>query len=140
MAWKAGTPIAAADPDAEPWGMYTVDFFDVRDQTFISLTPATQANVSLARNGYFGMAPVRPTVAVSFRALEAYRQLHRVCPHLSIQGQVRALCFLHSVPFRRAFVDQFSIAYDVYLDILHDVGTLISIELGHFRVPPIPSS
>ncbi|KAL6299353.1 hypothetical protein BKA93DRAFT_819932 [Sparassis latifolia] len=115
MAWKAGTPIAAADPDAEPWGMYMVDIF---------------ANVSLAHHGYFGMAPVRPTVAVSFRALEAYRQLHRVCPRLSIQGQVRALCFLHSVPFRRAFVNQFSIAYDVYLDILHDVGTLISIELG----------
>lgn len=54
-------------------------------------------NESLARRGYLGTAPVKPSVAIAFRTLEAYRQLHYACPRLSIQAQVRALCRLHAV-------------------------------------------
>ncbi|OBZ76606.1 hypothetical protein A0H81_03873 [Grifola frondosa] len=88
---------------------------------FYLLSPHTRTNITLARNGYLGTAPRNPTVALAFDVLEAYRQLHRVCPRLSIQGIVRVLCYLHMVPYRRVLVDQFSIAFDVYLDIIHGV-------------------
>lgn len=54
-------------------------------------------NESLARLGYLGTAPLKPSAAIAFRTLEAYRQLHYACPRLSIQAQVRALCRLHAV-------------------------------------------
>ena len=54
-------------------------------------------NIALARHGYLGTAPLHPKTAVTFRALEAYRQLHRVCPKLSIYAQVQVFCHLHEV-------------------------------------------
>ncbi|KAI0323727.1 hypothetical protein GY45DRAFT_1229179, partial [Cubamyces sp. BRFM 1775] len=77
-------------------------------------------NVTLALQGYMGTAPVRPSVAIGFKTLEAYCQLHRVCPRLSIQVQVRALCYLQ----------MFSIAFDMYLDILHHVDKRANIPHG----------
>lgn len=38
-----------------------------------------------------------PGIPVAFDVLRAYRQLHRVCPKLSIYAQVKALCHLHGV-------------------------------------------
>ncbi|KAI9057832.1 hypothetical protein FKP32DRAFT_1615023 [Trametes sanguinea] len=76
-----------------------------------------------------GTAPVRPSVAIGFKTLEAYRQLHRVCPRLSIQAQVRALCYLHHSRFETSLVDHFSIAFDMYLDILHHVDLLVNAAL-----------
>ncbi|OCH84140.1 hypothetical protein OBBRIDRAFT_742103, partial [Obba rivulosa] len=58
---------------------------------------------------------------------------HRVCPRFSIQAQVKALCFLHSLPFNRTLVNQFSIAFDVYLDILHGVDQLVNAALHRDR-------
>ncbi len=57
----------------------------------------TYPNIVLARRGYLGTAPRNPSIAIGFQVLEAYRQLHRVCPKLSIYGQVKALCHLHKV-------------------------------------------
>ncbi len=54
-------------------------------------------NIALVSRGYLGTAPLHPNTAITFRALEAYRQLHRVCPKLSIYAQVQALCHLHHV-------------------------------------------
>ncbi|KAI0629625.1 hypothetical protein C8Q77DRAFT_1065128, partial [Trametes polyzona] len=83
---------------------------------------------TLALRGYMGTAPVRPSVAISFQTLEAYRQMHRVCPRLSIQAQVRALSHLHRVS-RPHSSSQFSIAFDMYLDILHHVDLLVNAAL-----------
>ncbi|RDX44104.1 hypothetical protein OH76DRAFT_1458094 [Lentinus brumalis] len=74
---------------------------------------------------YLGTAPRQPSVAVSFQVLEAYRQYHRVCPRLSIQAHVHALCYLHKVPYWKGFVEQFSHTYDVYLSILHGIDTRV---------------
>ena len=56
-------------------------------------------NVTLLRNGYLGASPLSPSVAISIRTLVAYHQTHRVCPHLSIEAEVRKLCHLHRVRF-----------------------------------------
>ncbi len=59
--------------------------------------PNDTPNTALAKLGYLGTAPRNPGLAIGFQVLEAYRQLHRVCPKLSIYGQVKALCHLHKV-------------------------------------------
>ncbi|KAJ7872320.1 hypothetical protein B0H14DRAFT_3083643 [Mycena olivaceomarginata] len=62
-------------------------------------------------------APWNPTVAVRVRVLEAYRVTHVRCPHLAIQAFVKSLCDMHGVPYRPYLCQQFSIAYDLYLDL-----------------------
>ncbi|KAI0684967.1 hypothetical protein C8T65DRAFT_712851 [Cerioporus squamosus] len=79
----------------------------------------------MALEGYIGTAPSTPSVALSFQMLEVYRQYHRVCPRLSIQAHVRALCHLHKVPYWKGLVEQFSSTYDIYLSILHGIETRV---------------
>ena len=58
--------------------------------------PSTEfTNQTLLLSGYIGASPDKPSVAISLCVLEAYRQQHRVCPRLSAQAQVKALCHLH---------------------------------------------
>ncbi|KAI1781971.1 hypothetical protein LXA43DRAFT_907171 [Ganoderma leucocontextum] len=99
-------------------------------RTFRRESATEGVNVILAREGYLGTSPVSPTVAIAFQTLEAYRQLHRVCPRLSLQAQVRVLCYLHALPYQRTLVDQFSIAYDQYLDILEGIDSRVRQRLG----------
>jgi hypothetical protein len=54
-------------------------------------------NETLVRHGIIGASPEKVAVGISIRALEVYRQLHRVCPRLSIQAFSTALCHLHNV-------------------------------------------
>ncbi|KAI0684586.1 hypothetical protein BC835DRAFT_1292791, partial [Cytidiella melzeri] len=84
---------------------------------------------AFARRGYLPTAPRNASTAIVFQVLEAYRQLHRVCPKLSIYAQVQALCHLHGQPFSRSFVGQFSSTFDVYLEILHRVDNRVNEEL-----------
>ena len=55
------------------------------------------------------------------RALELYRVSHLRCPHLAIQPFVKGLCNLHGVPSRPYLFQQFSICYDLYLQIRDQV-------------------
>ncbi|KAH9918043.1 hypothetical protein B0H21DRAFT_781812 [Amylocystis lapponica] len=105
IAWKASIPLVGVPEDNElpSFEMYT-------------LVPA---------NKKFIVDIIRCTPMV----METYRQLHRVCPQLSVQAQVHALCHLHSVPFRKTLAEQFSIVYDVYLDILHAVDNRVNVVL-----------
>ncbi|KAJ7785440.1 hypothetical protein B0H14DRAFT_3095663 [Mycena olivaceomarginata] len=65
-------------------------------------------------------APWDPTVAINIRVLETYLVTHVHCPHLAVQAFVKSLCDIHGVhfvPYRPYLCQQFSIAYDLYLDI-----------------------
>ncbi|TFK46286.1 hypothetical protein OE88DRAFT_1638505, partial [Heliocybe sulcata] len=79
------------------------------------LVPEVHHNATLIRHGFIGASPIRPSVAISIRTLAVYRQTHRACPQLSVQAEVRKLCHLH----------KFTIAYDVYLEILNRVDARI---------------
>ncbi|KAG2122419.1 hypothetical protein BD769DRAFT_1629231 [Suillus cothurnatus] len=57
--------------------------------------------------------------------LAVYQQTHRTCPQYSIQVQCKSLCHLHDILYQPYFNTQFSDAYDVYLEILHHVDSLI---------------
>ncbi|KAI0699213.1 hypothetical protein BC835DRAFT_1412678 [Cytidiella melzeri] len=107
----------------------TIDFFYQSTLSVVLDAADRYPNVSIAQHGYLGTSPRNPTTAIAFEVLEAYRQLHRVCPKLSIYAQVQALCHLHGRPFNRSFVEQFSGSFDVYLEILHRVDTHVNVRL-----------
>ncbi|KAJ7794775.1 hypothetical protein B0H14DRAFT_2392274 [Mycena olivaceomarginata] len=75
-------------------------------------------------------APWRPTVAIRTRVLEAYRVIHVRCPQLAIQAYVKSLCDLHGVPYRPYLCQQFSIAYDLYLDLRRRTDERVMRALG----------
>ncbi|EIW76532.1 hypothetical protein CONPUDRAFT_64281 [Coniophora puteana RWD-64-598 SS2] len=92
--------------------------------------PEASAN-PLVRHGLVGCSPSQPTVAISLRTLETYRQTHRVCPRMSIQAQAKMLCHMHGVPYRAYLSYQFRDAYDVYLEVLRRVDQRIAAVLHH---------
>ncbi|KAJ7300570.1 hypothetical protein DFH08DRAFT_725213 [Mycena albidolilacea] len=67
--------------------------------------------------GLIPSAPTAPTIAINIRVVEAYRVIHVRCPHLAVQAFVKSLCDIHGVPYRPYLCQQFSIAYDLYLDL-----------------------
>ena len=112
---------ASGSPDA--FEIAIVDFFgaslaysrspavsystEASKQSFRPIDTSEQVNVTLCRNGYIGTSPISPSIAISFQTIEAYRQLHRVCPRLSVQAFVRALCHLHAVSLRKLCASSF---------------------------------
>ncbi|RDX42144.1 hypothetical protein OH76DRAFT_1488926 [Lentinus brumalis] len=137
LAWKqrksSGLELPPPEGTLRTWRVLVVDFFASAVASFTPCTPTEDANTTLANHGYLGVAPVFPSTAISFQTLEAYRQLHGACPRLSIQAFCQGLAGLHMDNFRHAVAEQFSIAYDVYNDILHHVDCLSASALGRDR-------
>jgi len=82
------------------------------------------------RHGVVPCAPYSPTVAVSVRVLELFRNCSLRCPHLAIQPFVKGLCDVHGVPFRPYLSTQFSICLDLYLSIRDEVDRRLQEALG----------
>ncbi|KAG2117740.1 hypothetical protein DEU56DRAFT_874074 [Suillus clintonianus] len=76
-------------------------------------------------------SPIRPTVAITIRTLDMYRQSHRVTPHFSIHAEAKMLCFLHGVYYRRHLAEQLRISYDVYLELHRRIDHRLDKVLGH---------
>ena len=72
-------------------------FQDRSSRTFVHMPGYKYTNETLVHHGIIGGSPEKVSAGISIRALEAYHQLHRVCPHLSIQAFSMALCHLHKV-------------------------------------------
>ncbi|KAG1888202.1 hypothetical protein F4604DRAFT_1877359 [Suillus subluteus] len=96
--------------------------------------PDEPANVALLRHGFLGCSPVEPSVAVDLATLELYHRLRRRHPQLSIQTITKTLCDLHHVTYHHCYRDQFSIAFDAYLNILRHIRSRVSEALGHDAV------
>ncbi|KAJ7795433.1 hypothetical protein B0H14DRAFT_3093581 [Mycena olivaceomarginata] len=75
-------------------------------------------------------APWKPSVAIATRVLELYQTTHIWCPQLAIQSFVKSLCDLHGVPYRPYLRQQFSTAYDIYLEIRRQTDCLVNSALG----------
>ncbi|KAJ7160606.1 hypothetical protein C8R43DRAFT_881321, partial [Mycena crocata] len=84
----------------------------------------------LILEGVIPCAPWKPTVAIRIRVLEAYRVMHVRCPHLAIQAFVKSLCDIHGVAYRPYLCQQFSISYDLYLDLRRRVDERVMKALG----------
>ncbi|KAG2112648.1 uncharacterized protein F5147DRAFT_572181 [Suillus discolor] len=110
--------------------LFKQSYFSLRSQPFHKYP-----NETLIYHGYIRCTPIYPTVAVSLCTLATYCQIHRSCPRFSIQAQVKSLCFLHdisnNIPYRPYLSVQLSVAYDIYLDILHHVDQWLCMVLKH---------
>ncbi|KAG2108910.1 uncharacterized protein F5147DRAFT_576420 [Suillus discolor] len=118
--------------DADTLILQNIELVDIFSRKFALLQPLAFhrfPNESLIYHGYLGCSPLHPTVAISLCMLAAYRQSHRTCPWFSIQVQCKALCHLHNIPYQPYLNMQFLDAYDVYLEILHRVDSLIKAAL-----------
>ncbi|CDO77993.1 hypothetical protein BN946_scf184711.g3 [Trametes cinnabarina] len=115
---------------SQTWSVLTIKFFATAIRQFTRMTDEERPAVTLARHGFLAIAPVAPTIATSFKVLQAYHHIHGACPRLSIQAFCQALCGIHETLFRRSFSEEFGIAYDVYLDILHSVDTRVNAALA----------
>ncbi|KAJ7740402.1 hypothetical protein B0H14DRAFT_2638071 [Mycena olivaceomarginata] len=85
---------------------------------------------ALIKQGLMPCAPWKPSVAIATRVLELYRTTHIRCPQLAIQSFVKLLCDLHGVPYRPYLRQQFSTAYDIYLEIRRQTDCLVNSALG----------
>ncbi|KAG1831132.1 hypothetical protein EV424DRAFT_1525877 [Suillus variegatus] len=83
-------------------------------------------------------SPISPMVGITTEALEIYRVAHLRCPHLSIQAFVKTICDLHGVDFHRHLSRQFSISFDLYLEIRRNTDAMVMESLGrdspHWRL------
>ncbi|KAI6141183.1 hypothetical protein BKA82DRAFT_4362281 [Pisolithus tinctorius] len=96
------------------------------EKTSITVGPTDRYLTSaLVCHGLIPCSPITPKVAITVQALDLYHTVRQRCPHLSIQGYVKSLCDIHGVPFHNHRSRQFSIALDVYLQILALVSNLV---------------
>ncbi|KAG2108078.1 hypothetical protein DEU56DRAFT_874537 [Suillus clintonianus] len=76
-------------------------------------------------------SPISPTVGITTEALDLYRVAHLRSPQLSIQAFVKTMCDLHGVSFHRHLSRQFSIAFDLYLQVRRSVAAMVAESLRH---------
>jgi hypothetical protein len=82
------------------------------------------------RYGLLPCSPDNPKLAISIRTMEIYRVLRFRSPRLAIQQFTRGLLDLHLCPPSYSLSNQFSIAFDLYNAILHQVKQRIMQALG----------
>ncbi|EIW79818.1 hypothetical protein CONPUDRAFT_74154 [Coniophora puteana RWD-64-598 SS2] len=105
-----------------------VDVFVVRTS---DLHVPSSGNVApaIVEQGFIPCAPDRPSTAIAIRSLELYRVTKMRNAHHSIQAYVKTLCDLHHKPFDAQLSRHFSIAFDIYTEILARVDILIHTAL-----------
>ncbi|KAG1844376.1 hypothetical protein F4604DRAFT_1884456 [Suillus subluteus] len=79
--------------------------------------------------GVVPCSPISPTVGITTEVLELYCVVHLWSPHLSIQSFVKSVCDLHRVEFCRHLSRQFSIVFDVYLQVQRSVAAMVAESL-----------
>ncbi|KAJ7048099.1 hypothetical protein C8F01DRAFT_1268696 [Mycena amicta] len=106
-----------------------VDVFESKSRTLV-LDLSNGLLPALIARGLIPCAPQKPSVVITVQALEFYRVAHARCPQYAIDAFVKSLCDLHLVPFRPYLRTQFSIAYDLYLDLRRRSEKLVLDTLG----------
>ncbi|KAJ7435593.1 hypothetical protein B0H11DRAFT_1755896 [Mycena galericulata] len=84
----------------------------------------------LVRQGLMPCSPFTPTVAITLRCLELFRVTHLRTPTVTIQAWVKTLVDLHGTPYKPYLAQQFSVCFDLYLDILDRVDRRVKKVLG----------
>ncbi|KAG1720454.1 uncharacterized protein EDB91DRAFT_1240413 [Suillus paluster] len=85
---------------------------------------------ALVRQGVVPCSPISPSTGVIMQALNFYRIAQQHNPHFSIQAYMKTLCDLQGVQFYPYLSRQFSIALDVFLQILAKVDMLMHEAIG----------
>ncbi|KAJ7688824.1 hypothetical protein B0H17DRAFT_1160244 [Mycena rosella] len=84
----------------------------------------------LVGQGLIPCAPWTPTLAVSVRVLELFQVARLRCPNLGVQNWVKTLSDLQCRPFKPYQMQQFTICFDLYLEILQNVEGRVKQALG----------
>ncbi|KAJ7687985.1 hypothetical protein B0H14DRAFT_2653511 [Mycena olivaceomarginata] len=85
---------------------------------------------SLIKQGLSPCAPWLPSAVITTQTLEFFQATHCGCRQLAIQPFVKSLCNIHGVAYKPYLCQQFSIAYDVYLDIKRKTELKVLANLG----------
>ncbi|KAI6097652.1 hypothetical protein EV401DRAFT_1895465 [Pisolithus croceorrhizus] len=88
------------------------------------------ANAALLRVGLLGCSPSQPRIAIRLECLELYHQIRRRQSSFSLQAMMKVLCALQNITYSHHLRAQLSAAFDVYLNILRSVHTLLKQALG----------
>ncbi|KAJ3562925.1 hypothetical protein NP233_g9276 [Leucocoprinus birnbaumii] len=84
----------------------------------------------LVNLGMIPSAPIRPSMVFSSRTLEYYRNTSTRCPHLSVEAFLKGLADLHGRVYRPHLAKQFTIAYDVFLQIQNEIHQRVLLATG----------
>ncbi|KAF7342696.1 hypothetical protein MSAN_02027500 [Mycena sanguinolenta] len=133
MAWCAEADLGSRDETpamVETMKITVVDLYDSNTLDVELSAGGTGVAAALIKQGLIPCSPWSPSVAISTRVLELYRTTHIRCPQLAIQAFVKSLCDLHGVPYRPHLRQQFSVTYDVYLELRRRTDSLVNTALG----------
>ncbi|KAH7870139.1 uncharacterized protein C8R40DRAFT_1163288 [Lentinula edodes] len=84
----------------------------------------------MVRSGIFPSSPLRHHHAFSTRTLHLFHDLFCQCPRLSIQPFIKSLCDVQGFPFKPYLMQQFSSAYDAYVEVKSRTRKLVAQTLG----------
>ncbi|KAJ7050772.1 hypothetical protein C8F01DRAFT_1000087 [Mycena amicta] len=111
-------------------GTYTDDEFSASKKTTLVLDKSIGLLPALIARGLIPCAPLRPSVVITTQALEFYRVAHARCLQYAVEAFVKTLCDVHLTPYRAYLRTQFSIAYDLYLELRRQSEGLVLEALG----------
>ncbi|KAI6032301.1 hypothetical protein BKA83DRAFT_4558705 [Pisolithus microcarpus] len=111
---------------ATSWTLRVIDVYRAEEVTLGVRATDHFITSALIRQGVVPCSPIHPTAAVTFGALELFRIARLRSPHFSIQAFVKTLCDLQGVTFQRYLSRQFTIAFDLYLQIRARMDSIVS--------------
>ncbi|KAI6027836.1 hypothetical protein BKA83DRAFT_4471322 [Pisolithus microcarpus] len=111
---------------AASWMLHVIDVYRAEKVTLGIRATDHFITSALMRQGVVPCSPIHPTAAVTFGALELFCIVQLHCPHFSIQAFVKTLCDLQGFVFQRYISRQFSITFDLYLQIRARVDSIVS--------------
>ncbi|TFK58850.1 hypothetical protein BDN72DRAFT_781504, partial [Pluteus cervinus] len=104
----------------------------------ITQLPGEGGNTSLLRRGLLGSAPDYPKLSFTIELLELYHQIRHRQSNFSVQAFTKVFCSIHNRPYTNVLQQQFSDAFDIYLEILRRVKARVNNALqrsnGDWRV------
>ncbi|KAI6027273.1 hypothetical protein BKA83DRAFT_4576942 [Pisolithus microcarpus] len=110
---------------AASWMLHVIDVYRAEKVTLGIRATDHFITSALMRQGVVPCSPIHPTAAVTFGVLELFRIAWLRCPHFSIQAFVKTLCDLQGFVFQCYISRQFSIAFDLYLQIRAHVDSIV---------------
>ncbi|KAG1806949.1 hypothetical protein EV424DRAFT_1474248 [Suillus variegatus] len=96
-----------SDSNCGQWSISVIDMF------YATIGSA------LVRQGVMLCSPLSPTVGITTETLDLYRVAH-------LKTFVKTICDLHGVAFHRHLSRQFSIAFDLYLQVQRSVAAMVT--------------
>ncbi|KAI5994764.1 hypothetical protein EDD15DRAFT_2195896 [Pisolithus albus] len=104
------------------WTLHVIDVYRAEKVTFSVWASDSFITSALMHQGIVPCSPIHPTAAVTIGLLELFRIAWLRSPHFSIQAFIKTLCDLQD----RYLSRQFSIAFDLYLQIHGHVDSIVS--------------